>query len=115
MEFAYDGGGLAKGGTATLFVDGQQVGQGRVEATVPMLFSVDETVAPGSDTGSPVADDYPADPHFSGTIVWVQLEDRARRPGPPHHRRGAPPGGHEPPMTVNRPMTESCKTLHSAL
>ena len=74
MEFAYDGGGLAKGGTATLFVDGQQVGQGRVEATVPMLFSADETADLGSDTGSPVADDYPADPHFSGTIAWVQLE-----------------------------------------
>ena len=55
-------------------MDGQQVGQGRVEATVPMLFSADETADLGSDTGSPVADDYPADPHFSGTIAWVQLE-----------------------------------------
>ncbi len=30
MEFAYDGGGLAKGGDIRLFVDGKQVGQGRV-------------------------------------------------------------------------------------
>ena len=30
MEFAYDGGGLGKGGTVTLFVDGEQVGEGRV-------------------------------------------------------------------------------------
>jgi len=74
MEFAYDGGGLAKGGTATLFMDGRQVGQGRVEATVPMVFSADETADLGSDTGSPVADDYPADSHFSGTIAWVQLD-----------------------------------------
>jgi arylsulfatase len=74
MEFAYDGGGLAKGGTATLFVDGQQVGDGRVEGTVPMVFSADETADLGSDTGSPVADDYPANSHFTGTIAWVQLD-----------------------------------------
>jgi hypothetical protein len=28
MEFAYDGGGLAKGGTATLYLDGTKIGQG---------------------------------------------------------------------------------------
>ena len=39
MEFAYDGGGLGKGGTVTLYVDGAEVGEGRVEATVPMIFS----------------------------------------------------------------------------
>ena len=43
MEFAYDGGGLAKGGTVTLYVDGDKVGEGRVEGTVPMIFSADET------------------------------------------------------------------------
>ena len=48
MEFAYDGGGLGKGGTSTLFVDGEQVGEGRVDATVPMLFSADETTDVGS-------------------------------------------------------------------
>ena len=36
MEFTYDGGGLGKGGTATLYVDGTQVGEGRIEGTVPM-------------------------------------------------------------------------------
>ena len=41
-----------------------------------MLFSADETADLGSDAGSPVAHDYPADPHFSGTIAWVQLEIR---------------------------------------
>ena len=35
-----------------------QVGEGRVEATVPMLFSADETTDVGSDTGTPVSDDY---------------------------------------------------------
>ncbi len=43
MEFAYDGGGLGKGGHVTLYVDGEKAGDGRVEATVPMAFSADET------------------------------------------------------------------------
>src|SRR6185312_9065981 len=43
MEFAYDGGGLAKGGDVTLYYDGSEVGTGRVGATQPMIFSADET------------------------------------------------------------------------
>ena len=43
MEFAYDGGGLAKGGTVTLYIDGKAVGSGRLNETVPMVFSADET------------------------------------------------------------------------
>ena len=67
LEFAYDGGGLAKGGTATLFVDGSQVAEGRVAATVPMLFSGDETTDVGSDTGTSVTDDLVGDETtFSG-------------------------------------------------
>ena len=75
MEFAYDGGGLAKGGTVTLYVDGGQVGEGRVEATVPMIFSADETADIGSDTASPVSDDYgPTDNEFNGSVLWVQID-----------------------------------------
>ena len=53
MEFAYDGGGLGKGGDVTLYVDGDKVGEGRVEATVPMVFSADETTDVGRDTATP--------------------------------------------------------------
>jgi arylsulfatase A-like enzyme len=75
MEFTYDGGGLGKGGDIALFVDGEQVGQGRVEATVPMLFSADETTDVGSDTATAVSDDYsPQDSVFSGKIHWVQID-----------------------------------------
>ena len=75
MEFAYDGGGLAKGGAATLFVDGTQVGQGRVDATQPMIFSADETTDLGGDTATPVSDDYgPKDSSFTGRIEWVQID-----------------------------------------
>jgi arylsulfatase A-like enzyme len=75
MEFAYDGGGLAKGGTVTLFIDGEKVGEGRVGATVPMLFSPDETTDVGSDGGTPVSDDYgPKDSAFTGRVRWVEID-----------------------------------------
>jgi arylsulfatase len=75
MEFAYDGGGLAKGGTVSLYLDGAKVGEGRVEATVPMIFSGDETADVGSDTASPVSDDYDGeDSVFTGTVNWVQID-----------------------------------------
>ena len=75
MEFAYDGGGLAKGGDVTLFYDGDQVGQGRVEMTQPMVFSADETTDIGYESGTCVSPDYTAaTSHFTGTINWVQLD-----------------------------------------
>jgi arylsulfatase len=75
MEFAYDGGGLAKGGLVTLYVDGEHVGEGRVEATQPMAFSADETADVGRDTASPVSDDYRGDASiFTGTVDWVQID-----------------------------------------
>jgi arylsulfatase len=74
MEFAYDGGGLAKGGSVSLFVDGQKDGQGRVEMTVPMLFGTD-TCDVGKDAGSPVSPDYTStDSKFNGTVNWVQMD-----------------------------------------
>ncbi len=48
MEFAYDGGGLAKGGTVTLYYDGKPVGSGRVDMTIPMGYSADEACDVGS-------------------------------------------------------------------
>jgi arylsulfatase len=74
MEFAYDGGGLAKGGDASLFVDGKKVGEGRINATVPMIYSADETCDVGCDTGTPVSEDYAsATSKFTGTVNWVEL------------------------------------------
>ena len=58
MEFTYAGGGLGKGGTATLFVDGTKVGEGKVAATAAMVFSADDGCDVGRDTGSPVSPDY---------------------------------------------------------
>ncbi|HZM77031.1 MAG TPA: arylsulfatase, partial [Candidatus Limnocylindrales bacterium] len=75
VEFAYDGGGLGKGGTVTLYLDGKQVGEGRVDGTQPMIFSGDETTDVGSDTATPVSDDYNArNSAFTGRIRWVQID-----------------------------------------
>jgi arylsulfatase len=75
MEFAYDGGGLGKGGTATLYLDGNKVGEGRVENTVPMMFSGDETTDVGSDTGTPVSDDLSSrETLFNGRVRWVEID-----------------------------------------
>jgi len=75
MEFKYDGGGLAKGGAAALYLDGTKVGEGRVETTVPMIFSADETLDVSKGTGSAVTPDYdPKDNAFSGEVNWVQID-----------------------------------------
>ena len=84
-EFAYDGGGLAKGGTVTLYVDGAQVGEGRVDGTEPMIFSGDETTDVGADTGTPVSDDYDAGENgFTGTVHRVAISIGADAEDPDH-------------------------------
>ena len=75
MEFAYDGGGLAKGGLAMLYLDGEKIGEGRVEHTEPILFSADETCDLGYEAGSPVSEDYgPRDNEFTGEVNWVEID-----------------------------------------
>jgi arylsulfatase len=75
MEFAYDGGGLAKGGDVALYYDGTSVGTGRVEATQPMIFSADETTDIGYESGTTVTPDYTAPTsRFTGRINWVQID-----------------------------------------
>ena len=73
MEFAYDGGGPGKGGTVTLYVDGNEVGSGRVEQTEPLLFSADETLEIGTEAGTPVTGDYETR-KFNGDVKWVELD-----------------------------------------
>ncbi len=74
MEFDYAGGGLGKGGTVSLFVDGKKVGEGKVAATAAMVFSADDGCDVGQDTGCPVSEDYgPRGNEFTGTVKGVQL------------------------------------------
>jgi arylsulfatase len=75
-EFVYDGGGLAKGGLGTIFVNGQKVAEGRIERTQPMLFSADEGADVGEDGETPVVEDYgiPAPYKFTGKIDKVTID-----------------------------------------
>ncbi len=75
MNFDYDGGGLGKGGTATILVNGERVASGRIERTQPMIFSADETAAVGVDDATPVTPDYEErDNAFTGKIFKVTVD-----------------------------------------
>jgi arylsulfatase len=74
FAFQYDGGGVGKGGTGTLFVDGKEVARGRVDKTVLGRFSADETFDTGEDTGSPVSRAYKAPFPFGGTIQKIEVD-----------------------------------------
>jgi arylsulfatase A-like enzyme len=89
-EFAYDGGGIGKGGTVTLYVDGNPVGAGKVERTHPLYFSFDEGLDVGLDTGMPVYEEY-ANPggRFTGTIGWAEIDL-----GDDDHNHLIPPEAH---------------------
>jgi arylsulfatase len=77
LAFDYDGGGPGKGGTARLFVNGNSVAQGRIEKTVPFLFSMSgETFDVGEDTGAPVGP-YEHGFPFSSTIHKIRIELRS--------------------------------------
>lgn len=68
LSFDYDGGGLGKGASVSIHVDGIEVAGGRVQRTVPFRFSMSgETLDVGTDTGSPVAP-YGHDFRFTGRI-----------------------------------------------
>jgi arylsulfatase A-like enzyme len=74
MEFAYEGGGPGKGGVVSLFVDGKEVGSGRVPMTAAMIFSADDGCDVGRDTGAPVSQEYGArDNEFTGRVKGVEI------------------------------------------
>ena len=73
-EFAYDGGGIGMGGDGTLFVNDSPVGTMRLDATVPLGFTADETLDVGLDTGTPAAEDYECPFRFTGTIETARFD-----------------------------------------
>jgi arylsulfatase len=80
-EFAYDGGGIGKGGQGTLFVNGQKVGEGRIEQTQCCVFSADEGVDVGEDLETNVTDDYKeGNSKFTGKIDKVTVELKPAEP-----------------------------------
>ena len=76
FDSKYEGPGFGKSATGTLFVDGQQVAQGKIEHTIPFRISLDETLDIGQDTGTPVVEEYEAKMpfKFTGTLNKVVIE-----------------------------------------
>ena len=74
MEFTYDGPGLGKGGDVTLFVDGVEAGEGKVDGTAAMIFSADDGCDVGVENGALVAEDYPVPNVFTGEVNWVEID-----------------------------------------
>jgi arylsulfatase A-like enzyme len=74
FEFAYDGGGVGKGGTGTLFVNGKNVATARIEHTQCCGFSADEGADVGADEGTPVTEAYKVPFKFTGKIAQVTIE-----------------------------------------
>ncbi len=75
MEFKYDGGGVAKGGKVSLYVDGKKTGEGRIERTEPFAFG-EESLDIEHEAGSPVTFDYPKNggSYFTGKVKWVEFD-----------------------------------------
>jgi len=75
LEFAYDGDGAGKGGTASLYVDGEKVAEGRVDKTQPVLFSADDTADVGQDDATQVVSlfENTEESKFTGYINKVEI------------------------------------------
>jgi arylsulfatase len=58
----------------TLYADGEKVGDGKIGATAPMIFSADDGCDVGCDTGAPVSQDYGAHGNdFNGSVRGVEI------------------------------------------
>lgn len=77
VEFLYDGGGIGKGATVSLFVNDKKVGQGRMESTSWVgKYSGDETFDIGEDSGSPASEAYRSPNRFTGTIRKIVIDSQ---------------------------------------
>ncbi len=75
MDFVYDGGGMGKGGTATLSVNGAKVAEAKIPMTQAIIFSADETADVGIDDATPVVESVGAGKasRFTGKINKVTV------------------------------------------
>ena len=57
----------------TLSIDGTEVASASIERTIPLRFSLDETMDIGEDSGTPVSEDYAVPFRFNGEIEAVTI------------------------------------------
>ena len=76
VETLYDNAELMAPATLTLKLNDEQVGQGRIERSVPAAHTASETFDVGADLGSPVALDYfdRAPFRFDGKIEKIHIQ-----------------------------------------
>jgi len=96
FDFTYDGGGKGRGGVGRLIVDGKAVDEKRIRITVPSLFSIDESFDVGSDTGTPVSDEYAVPFRFTGRLHQVTIDIK-------------PTAGTQPPRAAADPVQMKLK------
>ena len=67
--------GSQRGELSTLYIDGKSVGAGKIERTLPIIFSADETSDLGIKRGSPMTSDLPTENNaFTGTVRLLVIE-----------------------------------------
>jgi hypothetical protein len=76
VDFAYDGGGMGKGGKITMSANGKKIAEGRLDRTIPIQFSLGEGLDVGRDVGSPIDFTYKMPFEFTGKIDKVTIELR---------------------------------------
>jgi len=64
---------MGKGGNSTISVDSEEVAQGRIEKTVPIVFSQEENLDVGEDSGTPVNLNYDVPFKFTGKLDRVTI------------------------------------------
>ena len=77
FKIDYGGGGIGKGATTTLSVNGEMISSRRLKKTTPSRFSIDEGTDVGMDRGSPVIQRHLNERRYSAfnaTINKVTLE-----------------------------------------
>ncbi|HEX3902307.1 MAG TPA: arylsulfatase [Polyangia bacterium] len=78
VDFAYDGGGMGKGGQLTMTANGTMIAEGRLARTIPAAMALGEGLDIGCDTGSPIDFTYKMPFAFSGKIEKVTVELKAK-------------------------------------
>ncbi len=75
MDFAYEGGQeIGKSGAATISVDGKEIAKGRIDRTIPIRVTLDESLDVGEDAGTPVNLSYDVPFKFTGKIEKVTID-----------------------------------------
>lgn len=80
LDFVYDGGGVGKGGTGIISVNGKKVAEGRIEQTQGVAFSADEGTDVGADMATAVSDDYQVPFRFTGAIDKITVDIKPMNP-----------------------------------